>query len=284
MMHVMHTKETRHGLQELGLLMDRGLPPDTAPFGLTPLLLAAAIGNLPAVQFLYVRGASPHVPGGQPPVLPVEAAARHNHLRIVEFLMENGACSGRALHFAAAGGSSDVANYLLSKGCSPDAAVRGLSPVAVALLARQHAMASLLLPQCDEAQLMEPLTAEACSACQLGHGSSLAHLAASVGGLCEAFVLSLLHKLPSLALQKNAQGQTPLDLMCATLRMAVKPQLYSALASATTATPSRAEAVAEALKKRQADPVICDSRGFSRSTALFEAIKGFERHLKMATL
>jgi len=41
-----------------------------------PRLLAASIGHLPATQFLYVRGASPHVVGGQPPLLPVEAAAR----------------------------------------------------------------------------------------------------------------------------------------------------------------------------------------------------------------
>ena len=77
-----------------------------------------------------------------------------------------------------------------------------------------------------------------------------------------AEVLSLLHKLPSMASQKNAQGQTPLDLMPATLRMAVKPQLYSALAAAA----SNRQAVPEALKKSQADPVICDSRGFSPST------------------
>ena len=54
---------------------------DTCPFGITPLLLAATIGHLTAAQFLFVRGASPHVLGGQPPMLPVEAAARHNHLR-----------------------------------------------------------------------------------------------------------------------------------------------------------------------------------------------------------
>ena len=41
-----------------------------------PRLLAAAIGHLPATQLLYVRGASPHVLGCQPPLLPVEAAAR----------------------------------------------------------------------------------------------------------------------------------------------------------------------------------------------------------------
>ncbi|CAL1137465.1 unnamed protein product, partial [Cladocopium goreaui] len=114
-------EEHRHGLAEMALLLDRGLPPDTAPFGLTPLLLAASIGHLPATQFLYVRGASPHVVGGQPPLLPVEAAARHNHLRIVEFLMENGSVGSRAMHFAAAGGSLDVAHYLLAKGCSADA-------------------------------------------------------------------------------------------------------------------------------------------------------------------
>ena len=31
--------------------------------------------------------------------------------------------ASRALHFAAAGGATDVAHYLLSKGCSADAAV-----------------------------------------------------------------------------------------------------------------------------------------------------------------
>eukprot|EP00439_Symbiodinium_sp_Y106_P016932 s9202_g2.t1 len=88
---------------------------DTCPFGITPLLLAATIGHLTAAQFLFVRGASPHVLGGQPPMLPVEAAARHNHLRIVELLLENGSVAGRALHFAAAGGSTDVATFLLAK-------------------------------------------------------------------------------------------------------------------------------------------------------------------------
>ncbi|CAE7277143.1 ANK3 [Symbiodinium sp. CCMP2456] len=91
---------------------------DTCPFGITPLLLAATIGHLTAAQFLFVRGASPHVLGGQPPMLPVEAAARHNHLRIVELLLENGSVAGRALHFAAAGGSTDVATFLLAKNCS----------------------------------------------------------------------------------------------------------------------------------------------------------------------
>ncbi|CAE7023567.1 ANK3, partial [Symbiodinium sp. KB8] len=140
--------EHKYGLAELGLLLDRGLPPDTCPFGITPLLLAATIGHLTAAQFLFVRGASPHVLGGQPPMLPVEAAARHNHLRIVELLLENGSVAGRALHFAAAGGSTDVATFLLAKNCSADAVVSGLSPVAVALASKQHSMASLLLPHC----------------------------------------------------------------------------------------------------------------------------------------
>ncbi|CAE7489646.1 Ank1 [Symbiodinium natans] len=91
---------------------------DTCPFGITPLLLASTIGHLTAAQFLYVRGASPHVLGGQPPMLPVEAAARHNHLRIVELLLENGSVAGRSLHFAAAGGSTDVATFLLAKNCA----------------------------------------------------------------------------------------------------------------------------------------------------------------------
>ena len=222
-------EEHRHGLSELGLLLDRGLPPDTAPFGITPLLLAAAIGHLPAAQFLFVRGASPHVAGGQPPLLPVEAAARHNHLRIVELLLENGAVAGRALHFAAAGGSTDVANYLLSKGCSADAAVQGLSPVAAALISRQHAMALLLLPHCNPEALAAPLSDEGCAAAGLATGSTLAHLAASVGGLCETFVLGLLRSLPPAAcFADNSRGQSALDLMPTTLRIAVKPQLYSA--------------------------------------------------------
>ena len=33
--------------------------------------------------------------------------------------MENGSVAGRALHFAAAGGSSDVASFLLAKNCLP---------------------------------------------------------------------------------------------------------------------------------------------------------------------
>eukprot|EP00913_Durusdinium_trenchii_P010618 g9962.t1 len=246
-------EDYRHGLAELGLLLDRGLPPDTAPFGLTPLLLAAAIGHLPAAQFLYVRGASPHVPGGQPPILPVEAAARHNHLRIVELLIENGSCSSRALHFAAAGGSTDVANYLLSKSCSPDATVQGLSPVA----------ACLLLSHCDEAALGAPLSDEGCSHCGLAPGSTVAHLAAAVGGLCEAFFQGLLKTLPpSTVMAPNHRGQTALDLMPTTLRIAIKPQIYSALAAAAAEQSSHHEAVALALE-RKADPLVSDSRGFS---------------------
>eukprot|EP00434_Breviolum_minutum_P018271 symbB.v1.2.016120.t1/scaffold1220.1/size130986/5 len=257
-------EEHRHGLAEMGLLLDRGLPPNTSPFGLTPLLLAAAIGHLPATQFLYVRGASPHVPGGQPPLLPVEAAARHNHLRIVEFLMENGSVASRALHFAAAGGATDVAHYLLSKGCSADATVQGLSPVAVALISRQHSMASLLLPQCDEAALGAPLLDEGCTYCGLASGSTLAHLAASVGGLCEQFVLGLLRVLPpSTVMQtKNSRNQTPLDLMPSTLRIAVKPALYGALAAASS-SDNRLEAVTKVLNEGHADPMVLDARGFT---------------------
>lgn len=257
-------EEHRHGLAEMALLLDRGLPPDTAPFGLTPLLLAASIGHLPATQFLYVRGASPHVVGGQPPLLPVEAAARHNHLRIVEFLMENGSVGSRAMHFAAAGGSLDVAHYLLAKGCSADAPVQGLSPVAVALISRQHSLASLLLPQCDEAALKAPLSDEGCVSCGLASGSTLAHLAGSVGGLCEQFVLGLLRVLPpSTAMQvKNSRNQTPLDLMPSTLRIAVKPALYAAMVAASRNDANRTEAVSKALKDGKADPLVSDPRGF----------------------
>ncbi|CAK9003158.1 Putative protein disulfide-isomerase C1F5.02 [Durusdinium trenchii] len=263
-------EEYRHGLAELGLLLDRGLPPDTAPFGLTPLrlsglerLLAAAIGHLPAAQFLYVRGASPHVPGGQPPILPVEAAARHNHLRIVELLIENGSCSSRALHFAAAGGSTDVANYLLSKSCSPDATVQGLSPVAVALISRQHSMDPYRRKDTDGAALGAPLSDEGCSHCGLAPGSTVAHLAAAVGGLCEAFFQGLLKTLPpSTVMAPNHRGQTALDLMPTTLRIAIKPQIYSALAAAAAEQSSHHEAVALALE-RKADPLVSDSRGFS---------------------
>ncbi|CAJ1419901.1 unnamed protein product [Effrenium voratum] len=259
-------EEHRHGLSELGLLLDRGLPPDTAPFGITPLLLAAAIGHLPAAQFLFVRGASPHVAGGQPPLLPVEAAARHNHLRIVELLLENGAVAGRALHFAAAGGSTDVANYLLSKGCSADAAVQGLSPVAAALISRQHAMALLLLPHCNPEALAAPLSDEGCAAAGLATGSTLAHLAASVGGLCETFVLGLMRSLPPAAcFADNSRGQSALDLMPTTLRIAVKPQLYSALAAAVLDQDpaARVEVVSQVLQAGRADPRAMDTRGFS---------------------
>ena len=118
------------------------------------------------------------------------------HRSVAARPQENGAVGSRALHFAAAGGSMDVANYLLSKGCSADATapwrsfwvndfwlwrmgehlyiycnricmliillinlemvifrwrsakVQALSPVAVALVSRQHSLASLLLPHC----------------------------------------------------------------------------------------------------------------------------------------
>ena len=38
-----HRQEHRHGLAEMGLLLDRGLPPNTAPFGLTPLSLGMLV-------------------------------------------------------------------------------------------------------------------------------------------------------------------------------------------------------------------------------------------------
>ena len=57
-------RESLAGLGDLQLLLDRGYNVNAAPFGVSPLVLAAAVGNLPAGQFLYVRGANPHVASG----------------------------------------------------------------------------------------------------------------------------------------------------------------------------------------------------------------------------
>eukprot|EP00438_Fugacium_kawagutii_P015347 Skav202565 [mRNA] locus=scaffold2177:224914:234104:- [translate_table: standard] len=43
-------EEHRHGLAELGLLLDRGMPPDTAPFGLTPLCRGERNGEVEVVD------------------------------------------------------------------------------------------------------------------------------------------------------------------------------------------------------------------------------------------
>merc|ERR1719174_2272947 len=144
-------------LADLQLLLQRGYKVNETPYGTTPLCLAAAVGNLPAAQFLYVRGANPHLAAGRPAALPVEVAAAHGHLRIVQLLIENGSYPARSLHFAAANGHTNVVKFLIMHGTSPHLCVNGLSAVAVALLSGQHRIAAAMLPSCRPEFLSETL-------------------------------------------------------------------------------------------------------------------------------
>ena len=67
----------------LQILLDRGFDPNAAPFGVSPLLLAALAGTLHAAQFLYVRGADMHQGGGvsHQQLLPIDGALACGFLR-----------------------------------------------------------------------------------------------------------------------------------------------------------------------------------------------------------
>ena len=72
------------GVAALQILLDRGFDPNAAPFGVSPLLLAALAGNLHAAQFLYVRGADMHQQGGvsqNQQLLPIDGASACGFLR-----------------------------------------------------------------------------------------------------------------------------------------------------------------------------------------------------------
>eukprot|EP00927_Polykrikos_kofoidii_P035876 TRINITY_DN30381_c0_g2_i1.p1 TRINITY_DN30381_c0_g2~~TRINITY_DN30381_c0_g2_i1.p1 ORF type:complete len:3775 (-),score=772.57 TRINITY_DN30381_c0_g2_i1:67-10008(-) len=256
----------QRALGDLQQLVDRGYHVDGAPFGTTPLLLAAAVGNLPAAQYLFVHGANVHLFGGRPAALPIEVAAYYGHQRVVELLAENGSVHGRALHYAAYSGAADVCMYLIRSGSSPDRCVEGLPVVAVALVAGQHRLAEQLLEHSKQ-DWREPLQAAGCRRVALAEGSTLLHLAASLGGLHEGIVLKLVRNLTEEALEdKNEAGESAFDLMSPTLKAVIRAShfsLFKALASVETPV-ERAAAVTTTLKEAGSQlAAVVDLRGFS---------------------
>ncbi|CAK0867315.1 unnamed protein product [Prorocentrum cordatum] len=230
----------------LQVLLERGFSPSGAPFGITPSLLAALAGNLEASQFLFVRGADLHVMGGvrkEQQLMPTDAAAASGFLKIVAFLVENGASPARSLHFAAAGGheESDVCTYLLAKGCSPDLrADKGLSSFTVAVLAGQVSLAQTLLPYCSPAMLEEGLSNEVCYFMGLQGGSTILHLVAHLGATREVLIRQLIEKCPALVSRANWAQQIPAEIAPALLRPSLQPRAlaaFEALARASSGSP-----------------------------------------------
>jgi hypothetical protein len=109
----------------VGVLLDKGLDPDTAdPDGNTILMIAARLGHQDVVSLLISRKAavarrSPH---GDTALM---MACLKGHLAIAKLLVANGAQisqSGWApLHYAAFEGRAEVIRYLLEKGADKDA-------------------------------------------------------------------------------------------------------------------------------------------------------------------
>lgn len=163
-------------------------------------------------------------------MLPVEAAARHGHLRVVELLLENGGVPGRALHFASAGGAADVAAYLLRRGVSPDLRVNDLSAVCAAFLTGQHRLVAQLLPCCKQKSLRVPIPEVGCLSAGVAPESTTLHLAALVGGLCEGSVVELA-KDTLLGAVRNRRSESAFDLMPITLRALMQAARYKALVS-----------------------------------------------------
>jgi len=242
-------EEQQHNLCEVQLLLERGFVVNSSPFGTTPLILAAAVGNLPAAQFLFVHGANPHIQGGRPQALPLEVAARFGNMKVVELLAENGSVLGRGLHFAAAAGAVDVTRYLLSKSASPELRIGGLSPVAIALITGQHRLASILLPRCRPKHLVQAIPEVGCHAVGLADGSTLLHLAASLGALRENFIVELSDTHYELAGVENSLGQTPFELMTPTLKAVTQPKYYGAFDACGPTATDRATMVKAALEK-----------------------------------
>eukprot|EP00927_Polykrikos_kofoidii_P071610 TRINITY_DN6786_c1_g1_i1.p1 TRINITY_DN6786_c1_g1~~TRINITY_DN6786_c1_g1_i1.p1 ORF type:complete len:1717 (-),score=357.88 TRINITY_DN6786_c1_g1_i1:78-5066(-) len=239
------------GISSLQILLERGFDANGAPFGITPTLLAALVGNLQAVQFLFVRGASVHALGGvqkDQQLTPIDAAAANGFLRIVHLLAENGSCTARALHFAVSGGHEDICRYLLrARRVSPDLrADNGLSALTLAVIGGQCNVASMLLPHCTQAMLEEGLPGAVCYHAGLAGGSTILHLVARLGGTREALIKALVEKCPVLINRANWSQEIPAALASPMMRPALQPR---ALAAFEALGAMSQESSVEALKE-----------------------------------
>lgn len=119
-----------------------------APNGNTALMMAAFKGNKPAVQALLERGASVNRAGWSP------------------------------LHYAAAGGSADIARMLVDRGAALNArAPGGLTPLMMAAREGQEATAALLLAAGADTALK---SAEGLTAVQLAERMDKPRIAAAI--------------------------------------------------------------------------------------------------------
>jgi len=226
-------EDQKRALEDLQNLIQRGYSVNATPFGTTPLHLAAAVGNLPAAQYLYVHGADVHLLAGRPKALAIEVAALNGHLGIVQLLAENGSTLARALHFAAAAGALDVVRYLLGRQASTQLRVTGFPALGAALLTGQHRMAAALLPQTPDSALTATIPEEGCRLCSIADDSTLLHLAAHLGGLRESVVMRLCQN-KTLAAMKNKSGETAFDIVAATLKISLAPKHYQAFTRVST--------------------------------------------------
>ncbi len=134
------------------LLLQNSVPPDqTTGRGLTPLMLAAGVGDLASVKVLLKAGARVNM-SDRERVTALHYAARRGQPAVVPLLIEAGAHVAaaadkgvRPLDFAAILGDKDVARLLVEAGADPmEKGTHGLSAVELAEEQSHHDLAGLL--------------------------------------------------------------------------------------------------------------------------------------------
>jgi ankyrin repeat protein len=138
----------------VGRLLELGESPDRSGyFGLTPLMRAAAHGDMEIMDLLLAHGASVQAVYKLDDFTPLLFAARFGRFGAVKRLLEAGADVNRAassgrtpLFLAAEGGHADVVRYLLERGVKVDQALKtGETPLLAACNNGDAAVAAMLL-------------------------------------------------------------------------------------------------------------------------------------------
>lgn len=165
------SKREDRGVAILQFLLDTGLPIDgTSKNGWTPLMVAAASNNLPAVQYLLSRGANVNTQEPIGGACALTAAIRVGNVSAVKLLVDAKAdvnmklpLGGFPLTLTTRGtvpspADTEIAYYLLQHGANPNAIGEdGSTALSSALLESKGELAKLLLQYHADPNLAERL-------------------------------------------------------------------------------------------------------------------------------
>jgi ankyrin repeat protein/thiol-disulfide isomerase/thioredoxin len=238
---IQHASGEPGGLTELERLLDRqGLSPKIFPKenGESLVCLAASYGDTECLEMLFDRGADLNEaqPQGRTSVTPIEQAAWVGHESIVQFLLENGAFYGRALHLAARAGHVKILGMLLEYGAHPEVVVDGHSPMTLAVLEQKGAIIQKLVHA--GVPVRNHLSPALCRQMGLDKESTILHAAAKLGfaGSVRAIMDKCGASAAEIAEMKNKAGVTPMDLAPVFVKPILNPEYLHSLRTLREAT------------------------------------------------